>query len=71
MKDSDQWDRMLSQALASEEGPDERLNQNLIRRIEERKTMKPTYKKRFSVGLIVAICTLVLSVSAYAATQLF
>ncbi|MFB9273806.1 hypothetical protein [Cohnella cellulosilytica] len=70
MKDAD-WERLLEESLASAEEPEEELNQTVIRRLREHRQMKPKYKKRLSVGLLAAVLLLVLSVSAYAATQLF
>ncbi|OXS52909.1 hypothetical protein B1A99_31640 [Cohnella sp. CIP 111063] len=70
MKDED-WDRLLRQSLADAAEPGEELNESLIRQLKERNEMKPKYKKRLSVGLLAAVLLLVLSVSAYAANQLF
>jgi len=70
MKDAD-WDRLLRQSLASEAEPNEELNASLVRQLKERNEMKPKYKKRLSVGLLAAVLLVVLSVSAYAANQLF
>lgn len=70
MKDAD-WERLLKQSLASEEEAEEKLNQNIIHQLKERRQLKHTYRKRLSTGLLAAVLLLVLSVSAYAATQLF
>ncbi len=70
MKDAD-WERLLKESLASASEPEEELNQDIIRRLKEQRQMKPKHKKRLSVGLLAAVLLLVLSVSAYAATQLF
>lgn len=69
MKDAD-WERLLKQALASEAEPGENLNQSIIIQLKESSQMKPKYRKRLSTGLLAAVLLLVLSVSAYAATQL-
>ncbi|MBP1995750.1 hypothetical protein [Paenibacillus eucommiae] len=70
MKDAD-WERLLKQSLASAAEPEENLNQSIIHQLKERSQMKPTYRKRLSAGLLAAVLLLVLSISAYAATQLF
>lgn len=70
MKDAD-WERLLRQSLASVAEPGEKLNQSIINELKERSQMKHKYRKRLSTALVAAILLLVLSVSAYAATQLF
>lgn len=71
MSDSDQWDRLLRQALAPAEEPDEKLNQHIIQQWRERSRMKRVNKKRISAGALAAVIALALSVTAYAAAQLF
>lgn len=71
MNDSEKWDLLLSQALAPEAEPDEKLNQNIINGLKERGRMKRVYRKRVSVGVLAVVFTLVMSITAYAATQLF
>lgn len=71
MNDSEKWDRLLKQALAPAVEPEEELNQSIINRFKERTRLKGSNRKRVSVGLLVAIFTLVMSITAYAATQLF
>ncbi|RNB69591.1 hypothetical protein [Brevibacillus panacihumi] len=71
MNDSDKWERMLRQALASPGEPEEKLNQSILNRVEERNSMNHVYRKRLSTGVMVAILTLVMSVTAIAATQFF
>ncbi|MEK4260827.1 hypothetical protein [Paenibacillus sp. FSL L8-0499] len=71
MNDSEKLDQLLKQALASTAEPTEELNERIIQQFKETKPMKPAYKKRVSIGLMVAIFTLVMSLTAYAATQLF
>lgn len=71
MNDSEKWDRLLKQALAPTAEPDEELNQNLMNRIKESSRMNRGNRKRVSVGILVVIFTLVISVSAFAATKLF
>lgn len=70
MKDAD-WERWLRQSLASAAEPDEKLNQSIIHQFMERGRRKHRYKKRLSAGLFAAVLVLVLSISAYAAAQLF
>lgn len=70
MKDAD-LERLLKQSLATGEEPEDKLNQNIMHQLKERSQMKHTYKKRLFTGLLAAVLLLVLSVSAYAATQLF
>jgi hypothetical protein len=71
MNDSEKWDRLLKQALASAVEPEEELNQSIINRFKERARMKRGNRKRVSVGLLVVVFTLVLSITAFASTQLF
>lgn len=71
MKHSENWDRLLRQALASTEEPDEKLNENIIKQLKERNSVKRVYKKRISAGVLVAVFALVMSITALAATQLF
>jgi len=71
MNDSDKWERMLRQALASPGEPEEKLNQSILNRVEERNSMNHVYRKRLSTGVMVAVLTLVMSVTAIAATQFF
>lgn len=68
---NDDLEQILRQALASKAEPDETLNNSLIEQIKERSQMKKAYRKKLSAGLLAAVLLLVLSVSAYAATQLF
>lgn len=71
MSHSDQWDRLLRQALAPAEDPDEKLNQHIIQQWGEKSRMKRVNKKRISAGALAAVIALALSVTAYAAAQLF
>ncbi|GIP36589.1 hypothetical protein [Paenibacillus sp. J2TS4] len=70
MKDAD-WERLLKQSLVSAAEPEEKLNESIIHQLKERSQMKHKYRKRLSAGLLAAVLLLVLSVSAYAAVQLF
>lgn len=70
MKDAD-WERLLKQSLASAAEPEEKLNQSIIHQLKEYNQMKHKYRIRLSAGLLAAVLLLVLSVSAYAAVQLF
>ncbi|RAV08894.1 hypothetical protein [Paenibacillus contaminans] len=71
MSDSEKWDRMLKQALASTEEPGEHVNQSIINRFKERNQMKHGYRKKMSIGVLAAVLTLAVSISAIAASQLF
>jgi hypothetical protein len=71
MKDSAKWDRLLKQALAATEEPEEELNDELKQRWKENNDMGSTPRKRIYAGALVAAFVLVLSVTAVAATQLF
>jgi len=71
MNESEKWDRMLRQALAVDEEPGERLNENLIQRYKESSRMKRGIRNRWSAGALAAVITLAISVTAYAATQVF
>lgn len=71
MNDSEKWDLLLSKALAPEAEPDEKLNQNIIYGLKERGRMKRVFRKRVSAGVLAVVFTLVMSFTAYAATQLF
>ncbi|SHE12972.1 Uncharacterised protein [Chlamydia abortus] len=70
MKDAD-WERLLKQSLASTAEPEDKLNESLIHQLKELSQMKHKYRKRLSAGLLSAVLLLALSVSAYAAAQLF
>ncbi|MFC4600344.1 hypothetical protein [Cohnella hongkongensis] len=70
MKDAD-WERWLGQALASEAKPDDKLNMSILHRMRMRHQTKPKSVTKLSAALLAAVFLLVLSVSAYAATQLF
>ncbi|MCQ6560539.1 hypothetical protein [Paenibacillus mendelii] len=71
MNDSEKWDGLLRQALAPAAEPEEELNESIINRYKERNRMKRVNSKRISIGVLVAVCTLVLSITAVAAAQLF
>lgn len=66
-----EWDRLLKQSLTNEVEPDDKLNQTIVNQLTDRSRMKHPYKKRFSAALVAVVLLLVLSVSAYAASQLF
>ncbi len=70
MKDAD-WERLLGQALAPAAEPEEDLDQALIHQLKERNLVKSKHRRRLSIGLLAALLLLLVSVSAYAATQLF
>lgn len=71
MNDSEKWDRILKQALTSTAEPEEELNQRILNRFKERNKMKSVNKKRISAVALVAVFTLVMSITAFAATQYF
>lgn len=70
MSDTEDWDRMIRQALASDAEPDEQLNQNVVNRYKQGSQIRPSFKKPISVVVLVAVFSLVLSVSAFAAIKL-
>lgn len=70
MKDSEQLDQLLKQALSPTIEPSEHLNQKIINQIQEGNRMKPVPKKRLSVALIAAVLTLTMSITAFAAWNL-
>ncbi|MBD2862341.1 hypothetical protein [Paenibacillus oceani] len=71
MSDPTKWDRMFKQALASTEEPGDSLNESIIHLYKERTAMKRGYRKRISAGVLAAVFTIVISITAIAATQLF
>jgi len=71
VSDSEKWDRLLRQALASVEEPERELNESLMKRMEERSRMKRVVKKRISAGVLVAVFALAMSITAFATKQLF
>jgi len=70
MKDAD-WEQVLKQSLATSAEPDEKLNESILHQLKERNHMKKTYKKKLSAALLATALLVVLSISAYAASQLF
>lgn len=70
MKNSEQFDQLLKQALSPTVEPSEDLNMKVIKQLKENDIMKPVYKKRLSVALLTAMLTLVMSVTAFAAWRL-
>ncbi|GFN33904.1 hypothetical protein [Paenibacillus xylaniclasticus] len=71
MNNSEQWDRMLRQALASDAKPEEQLNREVMNRYKQISERRSNNKKRVSIGVLVAVLSLVMSVSAFAALKLF
>lgn len=67
MKDSEQFNQLLKQALSPTVEPSEELNQKIIYQLKENNVMKPVYRKKISVALIAAAITLAMSVTAFAA----
>lgn len=70
MKNTEQFDRLLKQALSSTVEPGEDLNLKIINQLKENDIMKPVYKRRMSVALLTAILTLAMSITAFAAWRL-
>jgi len=71
LNESEKWDRLFKEALASTAEPDEELNERMLNRIKERSRRMPVFRKRISIAVLVAVCTLVMSITAVAATQFF
>jgi hypothetical protein len=70
MKNCEQLDQLLKQALSPTVEPGEDLNQKIISRLKENRMMKPTVKKRLAIAPIAAAITLAMSITAFAAWQL-
>lgn len=70
MKNSEQYDELLQQALSPMKEPSDELNQKIISQLKESKNMRPIFKKKVAVALIAATLTLITSVTAVAAWQL-
>lgn len=74
MKNSEQLDHILKQALSPTVEPSEELNQKIINQLKESKEniiiMKSIIKKRLAVVLIAAAVTIAMSITAFAAWQL-
>jgi hypothetical protein len=66
----DNWEKILTQALAPSAEPDEYLNQRISNQLKERIQMKPKYRIRLSASVLAFVMLLALSVTAYAAVQL-
>jgi len=71
VNDSEKWDKLFTQALASTAEPDVNLNERMMNRFKERSRKMPVYKKRISIAVLVAVFTVVMSVTAVAAAHLF
>lgn len=71
MKQTENGERLLKEALASTAEPEEQLNQAIIDRYKERTAMKRMNRKRVSIGVMAAAFTLLMSVTAFAAAQFF
>lgn len=57
-------DELLRNALSSKEEPDDRLNQDLIRKVQEKEREDMSKKNRFKVPAVAAMAVLVLSVGS-------
>ncbi|MFD3257187.1 hypothetical protein ACE3MQ_01075 [Paenibacillus lentus] len=71
MNQTENGERLLKEALASTAEPEEHLNQVIIDRYKERTAMKRINRKRVSIGVMAAVFTLLMSVTAFAAVQFF
>ncbi|RKN85441.1 hypothetical protein [Paenibacillus ginsengarvi] len=71
MNETEKWDRLLRQSLASEAEAEPGLNQTLIDTYKRTNRVKRKSRSRLSLGLLAAVIALVMSVTAYAATKLF
>ncbi|MCC3376163.1 hypothetical protein [Cohnella sp. REN36] len=71
MNDQEKWDGLLRQALAPAAEPDEQLNRSVLQRIREGKAARRVRRKRLSVAAMVAVLTLCMSVTAFAAAKLY
>lgn len=68
MKNSEQLEQLLKQALFSPVEPSQELNQKIINQLrEENHIMKPVYKKKISIPLIAAAIILTMSITTFAA----
>ncbi len=63
----DNMDELLKVSLTPMDVPSEQLNVQVLRRIKERKNMH--HKKRISVAVLVAVCTLLLGSITVAAAR--
>lgn len=70
MKYSEQFDKLLKQALSPTVEPSKDLNQKIINKIKENNIMKPVRRRKVSAALIAAVITLAVSVTAFAAWHL-
>lgn len=70
MNNSEQFERLLKQALSSTVEPGEDLNQKIIKQMKENDIMKPVHRKRISFALTAAAITLAISITAFAAWRL-
>lgn len=70
MRNSEEFDQLLKQALSTTVEPNEYLNNKIINQLKEKDNMKLGYKKRVSIALIAIIITLAMSITAYAAWRL-
>lgn len=67
MKNSEQFDKLLKQALSSTVNPSEDLNKKIISQLKENDIMKSVYKKRVSSVIISITFTIIISITAFAA----
>ena len=69
MKDTEHIDLLLKQALFSNIGPSNELNQKIINKVNNH-TLKVTYKKRLAFTFIVAVIFLIMTATAFAVWRL-
>lgn len=70
MREYEQVDELLKQALSPKAIPDEKLNKKIIEQLKERNIMRPIYKHKIASILIIVTLTFAMSVSAFAAWHL-
>ncbi|WP_168123693.1 hypothetical protein [Paenibacillus sp. HB172176] len=70
MKNAD-WDQMIRQSLSSTAAPDEKLNANLILEMKRKSQIKRKPLRKLTIGLAAAVIMLTMTITVYAATQLF
>ncbi len=70
MRNYEQEDNLLKQALSPTAEPDEALNQKVINLLKEKNIMKPVLKKRVAAILIAAVVAVAMSATAFAAWKL-
>ncbi|AFS79803.1 hypothetical protein Curi_c28100 [Gottschalkia acidurici 9a] len=70
MKNSEQLDQLLKNALSSTVEPSEDLNQKIINQLKENNVMKSSYRKKVAAALVAVSVTLTVSITGVAAWNL-